>query len=178
MNEVLRSLHALNRGANIARRPNQVTWRREVAHGFLFSFLAIVAAIIGSASELGAATFNIANGDVTGLKNAINASSTSGEEDVINLAANGTYILTTIANVSAGSTGLPLISNLTINGNGATIMRSSDAGTPNFRILHVLGSARLDKLTLSNGHATEDDSIDGLVARSWSKAVWNCRTAR
>jgi hypothetical protein len=83
-----------------------------------------------------AATFNVANGDVAGLIAAINAANTSPAPNTINLASGGTYTLTAVDN---GVNGLPAITNpMTINGNGATIQRSSAAGTPNFRIFLVL----------------------------------------
>src|SRR6185503_10950002 len=70
-----------------------------------------------------AATYNVANGDVAGLIAAINSANSSAAPNVINLANGGTYTLTTVDN---GSNGLPVINNsMTINGNGATIQRSS-----------------------------------------------------
>lgn len=85
-----------------------------------------------------AATFNIPNGDVAGLIAALNTANGNGEADTINLAASGTYTLMAVDNTSAyrGPNGLPAIaSQITINGNGASIQRSSVAGTPDFRIL-------------------------------------------
>ena len=85
-----------------------------------------------------AATFNINNGDVTALINAINIANANGEADIINLAPNGLYVLTTINNTvsdggAGGSSGLPMVLNnavgldITFNGNGATIQRTSAA---------------------------------------------------
>src|SRR5438445_519561 len=76
-----------------------------------------------------AATFNIANGDVAALINAINAANNNRQNDTIELAANGTYSLT--ASYS-GSDGLPVIGpdggkTLTIHGNGASIQRDGNA---------------------------------------------------
>src|ERR1700758_2979166 len=89
--------------------------------------------------SLSAATFNIADGDVAGLKAAMNTSNTNQEDDTINLANGGTYILTTIDNSTYGPTGLPVLVNdrnikvggnysLTINGNGETITRRTVKG--------------------------------------------------
>lgn len=92
--------------------------------------------------------FNIADGDVPGLIAAINAANASSGPDTINLAPGGTYTLTAVAEDDgyAGGAGLPYIRRpLTINGNGATIQRSSAAGTPDFRIVYVL----LSDLTLN-----------------------------
>ena len=53
-----------------------------------------------------AATFNIANGDVAGLISAINTANSNNQDDTINLASNGDYVLTVPDN---GSNGLPVI---------------------------------------------------------------------
>src|SRR5438094_6596865 len=77
---------------------------------------------------------NIADGDVAGLIAAINAANTNPGADIINLAPGGTYTLT--AEDSPGN-GLPAItSQITINGNGAIIQRSSAAST-DFRIFLI-----------------------------------------
>ena len=78
-----------------------------------------------------AVTFNIANGDVTGLKKAIITTNANGEDDTIELAANGTY---TLSVSDDNLNGLPPITadgtkKLTIDGNGATIQRSTASGT-------------------------------------------------
>src|SRR5439155_11775330 len=102
--------------------------------------------------------FNIANGDVAGLISAINTANSNNQDDTINLASNGDYVLTAPDN---GSNGLPVIGidnahNLTINGNGATIRRSSAVGTPEFRIfqmaIHFGNSVTISNLTISNGY--------------------------
>ena len=112
-----------------------------------------------------AATFNIANGDVAALKSALTTANTNGQTDIINLAAGGTYTLTTLDNSDFGDNGLPIIANdasgadLTINGNGATIQRSAAANTPQFRILQT-GSASqvvINDLTLTGGDANASD---------------------
>ncbi|HEX8078411.1 MAG TPA: choice-of-anchor Q domain-containing protein, partial [Chthoniobacterales bacterium] len=106
-----------------------------------------------------AATFNIANGDVNGLKNAITACNTNGADDVINLATNGSYVFT--AAVIGSTSALPAIGDdanhsLTINGNGAALTRSGATGTPNFNLLNILSGARvaLNDLLISNGKLT------------------------
>ena len=110
-----------------------------------------------------AATYNIPDGDVAGLIAAINSSNANPDADVINLAAGGTYTLTSIAGPDSfhGNTGLPIVhgpseqvhASLTINGNGATIQRSSVAGTPLFRIFHVLfADVVLDGVVIRNGY--------------------------
>lgn len=109
-------------------------------------------------------TFNIADGDVAGLIVAINTANANGVPDTINLAPGGIYTLTAVDNTSAGydggsGTGLPIItSQITINGNGATIQRSSAAGTSAFRIFFIEGPFRggsgnltLDGVTIRGG---------------------------
>jgi len=112
-----------------------------------------------AAPAVSGATFNIANGDVAGLIAAINAANAAPDPDTINLAANGIYELTAVHNTSywTGPTGLPQILNpLAINGNGATIRRSSALGTPDFRILYVGGpggNLTLDRATITGGRS-------------------------
>ena len=56
-----------------------------------------------------------------------------------------------------GSNGLPSVTGeITINGNGATIERSSDGGTPDFRIVHIdgAGNLMLNNLSVTGGVAT------------------------
>ncbi len=116
--------------------------------------------VIGTALRLSAyptdaAVFNVANGDILGLKDAINTANTNGEDDTIQLAANGTYTLTASDN---GVNGLPQLGadgghKLTILGNGAMLQRSSAAGTPSFRIFYInsLADVVISGLTMNNG---------------------------
>jgi predicted outer membrane repeat protein len=97
---------------------------------------------------------------------AANDETASPGPDTIELTADCTYTLTIPHNdIGLGPTGLPLItSHITINGNGATIERSSAAGTPEFRFfrLHApsadLHSLTLNDLTLRNGRVGTTDS--------------------
>jgi fibronectin-binding autotransporter adhesin len=106
------------------------------------------------------AIFNIADGDVAGLKAAMTTAATNQQSDVINLAANGTYTLTTVDNINTGENGLPLMghdrlvfgTDITIHGNGATVQRASADGTPVFRIFNVVGgNIILQDLVIKNG---------------------------
>ncbi|HEY0974023.1 MAG TPA: choice-of-anchor Q domain-containing protein [Solimonas sp.] len=57
---------------------------------------------------------------------------------------------------------LPSVSSdITIQGNGKTIARSSAAGTPDFGILHVSsnGTASVDRVTLSNGKGSQGGAV-------------------
>jgi hypothetical protein len=88
----------------------------------------------------------------------IRAANTSGGLNSIVLTAPTTspYVLTAADNSTDGPTGLPVIAagnNLTLVGNGDTIVRSTAAGTPDFRLLDVasVGSLTVQNLTVQNG---------------------------
>jgi hypothetical protein len=96
----------------------------------------------------------------------INAANNAGGTNTITLTAPSTspYVLTAVNNTTDGATGLPVISgggkkvaadNLTVIGNGDTIERNTDSGTPAFRLFDVAGggSLTLENLTLQNGLA-------------------------
>jgi hypothetical protein len=55
-------------------------------------------------SPVCAATFNIANGNVAGLITALTIANGNDEDDTINLAAHGSYILTNVQNLVDGPT--------------------------------------------------------------------------
>ncbi len=96
--------------------------------------------------------------NTTELINAINVANSTGGADTLDLAADCTYTLTEVDNDTDGSNGLPSItSDITINGNGATIERSRASGTPDFRIFHVTVARdlTLNELTVQNGRASE-----------------------
>lgn len=113
-----------------------------------------------------AGTFNIADGDVAALVSALEITNTNAQHDTINLAVNGTYTLTTVNNTFDGSNGLPRVVNdagnsLTINGNGATIQRSTAPATPDFRLFNLAGQdITLNQLTLANGSADDTSGTD------------------
>ncbi|MBK8027354.1 MAG: hypothetical protein IPK19_39660 [Chloroflexi bacterium] len=107
---------------------------------------------------------SIANGDSAALIAAVNCANRTPGSEVINLAANGGYALTslnysTVYALQFGGSfnGLPYVNDtsvsgaLTINGNGATLVRN--AAVPVFRIIEVAsgGNLTLNNLTLSNG---------------------------
>src|SRR3954453_20079476 len=92
--------------------------------------LALSCAFLFTCARVGrAAVFNIANGDVAGLKAAMTIANANGVADTINLSAGGLYTLTAIDNSVNGANGLPAIANdaagldLTINANGARVQR-------------------------------------------------------
>ena len=76
--------------------------------------------------------------------------------DTIELAIDATITLMEVDNSTTGENGLASItSEITINGNGATVQRDADDTTPDFRIFHVAGGG---------GLALHDVSISGGVA--------------
>ena len=81
-----------------------------------------------------AAEFNVGPGDVSGLISAINSANSSSGSDIINLSSGSTYSLTeTNSNIGHENNGLPVVfDDITINGNGATLLR--DVVASPFRI--------------------------------------------
>jgi hypothetical protein len=70
------------------------------------------------------AVISVGPGDVAGLITAINLANGNGQSNTIVLAASSEYALSAVNNFWYGPDGLPAItSNLTIQGNGATIER-------------------------------------------------------
>lgn len=81
--------------------------------------------------------------------------------DVIQLEAGQLYSLTTVDNQLDGPNGLPSISSaITLEGNGATLERSTLSTTPEFRLLHIgpAGDLTLRNITLQNGRLTVADA--------------------
>ena len=83
----------------------------------------MAALIFGFGQGAYVAVFTIADGDIFGLISAMNTAETNNEDDVINLATGGSYILTAVNNTVGGENGLPPVTadnghSLTINGNG------------------------------------------------------------
>ncbi len=132
-----------------------------------------------SAGSASAATFTAGcsgtTGDSSSLVAAINNANAAGGSNTVQLGAGCTYTLTAVDNHWYGPDGLPAIaSDVTIDGNGATIERSSASGTPSFRLLFVgadianpstsnyvspgPGRLTLSDVTLSGGLAKGGDS--------------------
>jgi hypothetical protein len=89
----------------------------------------------------------------------IDAANQAGGSNTIALAAGATFLLTAVNNTIDGPTGLPVIAandNLTIQGNSATVARSTTSGTPAFRLFDVAQGASLTlaNLTLQGGLAS------------------------
>ncbi|MET9088428.1 hypothetical protein ABZX77_42205 [Streptomyces sp. NPDC004237] len=120
----------------------------------LSSMAAAAAAILTSVSVAPAAAGDDASTPVSCSTAALTAAIVGADpRETLSLARNCTYHLTTPFSTGEG---LPPISQeLTIRGNGATIVRDGNA-TPAFRIFHVLngGDLRLQDLTVRGGNAT------------------------
>lgn len=141
--------------------------------------LGLLALFTLPAVRAGAATIDVADGDVAGLIAAITTANGNGESDTIRLAPDGLYVLTAVDNTTNGPSGLPQIlsdssHDLTIDGRGATLRRN--AGAPPFNFLVVAGSAdlTLERLQLEGGsrHAS-----GGAISVYGSLTVEDCRFA-
>src|SRR5947209_19899668 len=97
------------------------------------SILSVVFAVLVLSPAISASAqiniVNIANGDIAGLKAALNAANNNGKDDIINLASGGSYVLTAVDNTTTGATGLPVIGpdsahSVTIHGHAATLTRT------------------------------------------------------
>ena len=144
-----------------SRTPNhvmQTSLRRPSRAGIVVRLASLAIAGLTSAPRVAhaQAVACAINGPANALIPAISATVTG---DILSLAAGCVYVLNIAnnTNVTLGDNGLPLINKrLTIKGNGAIIMRSAAAGTPNFRITEIApgGDLTLDRVTLDNGNAS------------------------
>jgi hypothetical protein len=126
------------------------------------------------------AVFNVGPGDTATLIADITTANTNGDPtNTINLSASN-YNLSAINNFWYGPDGLPAISsNLTINGNGATIQRGN--GADNFRLFYVsggqsglaVGTLTLNNLTLAGGVAKGGDNFFGGGGLGAGGAIFN-----
>lgn len=128
--------------------------------------LIFLVAVLSAPQSVQGAAFVIPCGDSAALIFAIdqaNDEATYPGADTITLAAGCTYILTAV-NPNGGfnsPTGLPrIISTITINGNGATIMRA--AASPDFRIMSVGMNDQLvlNNVILTGGRANSADPTE------------------
>ncbi len=102
---------------------------------------------------------SIAAGDVAGLIQALDDANSIAQPNVINLAPGATYVLTAPDNDTNGPNGLPvLLSNITINGNGAVI---EGAGSTPFRLFSISSGANvvLDNLTIEQGSSEQGGGV-------------------
>ena len=118
---------------------------------------------------LSSATFRVGPGDTASLIASIAAANADGDtSNTIFLAPDSTYVFTAPNNYWYGPDALPAIGgNLTIEGNGSTLERSSTAGA--FRFFYVssgtnglaAGDLTLNSLTLEDGLAKGGDGGPG-----------------
>jgi len=103
-----------------------------------------------------AETIDVLTCDAADLITALNTANQNGQVDEVILNGDCTYTLTTADNQIDGNNGLPVISSeITINGNGATIQRTGDS---KFRLLYITstGVITLNHITLTHGLASEN----------------------
>jgi hypothetical protein len=130
------------------------------------ALLALAATALIAAPTPAAAGGNWTVNSVSDLIAAITAANQAHGANTITLAPGATFTLTAVNNTGDGPTGLPVIAaqgKLTILGNGATIARSTDPGTPAFRLFDVAAGAALtlQNLTLANGLVIGDPAMNG-----------------
>jgi chitodextrinase len=116
--------------------------------------------VLGSLAAVQPALAGTVPCTVASLVSAISAA--NGTNGTVTLASGCVYTLTTANNSTDGGTGLPVITGkVTVQGSGATIARSTAAGTPAFRVFDVAsgGTLSLNSLTLSNGLA--NNGVEG-----------------
>ncbi len=102
----------------------------------------------------------------SGLISAISTANATPGGGSVTLTTGCLYTLTNANNATDGGTGLPVITGkVTVQGNGATIARSTATGVPAFRLLDVAssGNLTLNALTLSNGLANNGVQGGGAI---------------
>jgi hypothetical protein len=112
-----------------------------------------VGAVLGLTAG-GAQAATIAVGcDVSALRAAVTTANGTTAADTLELASGCTYTLSSSVVTSTGGNGLPIVvAPLTVNGNGAKIVRDATTGVPAFRLLFVYNTrVALNNLTLTGG---------------------------
>lgn len=122
--------------------------------------------VMAGATVAGAVRMEVANGDVAGLIAAVHAANdetANSGEDVIVLAANGSYVLMDAYGDPREQTGLPMVtSDIVVQGNNATVARYPWSGMINmFRFFKVGagGNLTLNDLVLEGGYSTNGGAI-------------------
>ncbi len=153
-------------------------WLRLCARLSLGCLLVVLVAPRSGWAATFAAACSGTTGNAASLRAAIFEANASGGADTVALGRGCVYTLSAVDNRWFGPNGLPPIaSNVTIEGNGATIQRSHATGTPPFRLLFVgadpanantrgyvspgAGRLTLIGVTLSGGMAKGGDSDGG-----------------
>jgi hypothetical protein len=114
------------------------------------------------------------------FRDALNAAETDGLASIIQLQTGTTYTLTEVDNTPlfAAANGLPVISTaITIQGNGATLQRSQESGTPEFRFFRITesGNLTIEDLVLTRGSVVLSafESIGGAIYTSGQLTIHN-----
>lgn len=182
--------------------------RFPTARALSLALLAVCAASSAQAATIAVNdTSNTSGGSLCGLRNAIASANagaavggcvlggSSSPPHLIRLQAGAVYTLASVDNYWYGPNGLPAIGTwIEIDGRGATIERSSAAGTPAFRLFFVGADAAsavtagyvspgpgqlvLRHLTLRNGLAQGGGSFAGGAGAGMGGAVFNQGTLR
>ncbi len=108
---------------------------------------------VGLVESANAATVSCS---ASSLVSAISLANITPGGGTVTLTSGCVYTLTSANNATDGGTGLPVISGkVTVQGNGASIARSTATGVPAFRLFDVAsnGNLTLNALTVSNGLA-------------------------
>ena len=178
---------------NLQQRPRQ--WRRLLQRKLAITvtgaalLLALAGGPIAWAEPIDTqATIAVSNGEVAIVNNGkcslweaiINARATTNNQmradcttgningpDTVSLPNGGDFVMTAPHNSQFGPTGLPVITTaMTIEGNGATIRRSTTSGTPDFRIMVVDPGVNLTlrNTTIRDGRAYEYDNGGGILS--------------
>ena len=140
----------------------------------IFSTLIIILAIILAGCEL--PVFGPPPCSAEFLINSINDANSNGPgTDVIDLDGSCTYELGTVDNTVEGNNGTPtIISSIVINGNGATVRRSTGAQKAAIRLFHISqgGDLVLNNLTLRDGMGMEPTDVTDPIRNSGG-AIFN-----
>lgn len=123
----------------------------------LLLVMALLALSVHNVSRTQAAVIAVAC-DPNALIAAIITANANGQADTLDLTPGCTYTLTSAKSNAYGGSGLPMItSDITINGNGAIIERSTASDTPEFRIFNVENTTLplvLNDVQIRNGHSS------------------------
>lgn len=136
--------------------------------------ITLLCAAIASVQMVHAATVTVINTNDGGTGSLRQALADASNGDTIDFAVTGTITLTT-GQLVVGSS-------VTISGPGAnqlTVQRSTDVGTPDFRIFYISPgkTATISGMTITNGHPSgsfPDDSGGGIYTNHATLAVGNC----
>ncbi len=153
-----------------AHHPRSAGVRRPLTAALAVLVLGAIGTV-GGAHSASAATLSC---DTPSLISAITTANGTPGGSTLVLPTGCVYTLESANNTTEGGTGLPVITgNVTIQGSGSTITRSSATGVTAFRIFDVAsgGSLTLNSLTLSNGLANNGQQGGGAIFNHGTLAV-------